>query len=126
MFGIAVIPSVLLALGMAFSPESPRWLVQVLLNMNILYVNCFNVDSPFPLCIYIKGFMVHLQQRKIPQAEQAIIKLYGKTRVTELITDLSASSQGSEEQDAGWFDLFSPRYFKGITPRNHYVFQFIS
>lgn len=125
MFGIAAIPSVLLALGMAFSPESPRWLVQVLLNMNTLYVNCFNVDSPFPLCIYIKGFMVHLQQRKIPQAEQAIIKLYGKSRVTELIADLSASSQGSEEQDAGWFDLFSRRYFKGIKPINHYLFQFI-
>lgn len=29
MFGIAVVPSVLLALGMAISPESPRWLVQV-------------------------------------------------------------------------------------------------
>jgi len=28
MFGIAIIPSVLLALGMAFSPESPRWLYQ--------------------------------------------------------------------------------------------------
>lgn len=28
MFGIAIVPSVLLALGMAFSPESPRWLVQ--------------------------------------------------------------------------------------------------
>ncbi|KAK6927935.1 Major facilitator, sugar transporter-like [Dillenia turbinata] len=28
MFGIAVIPSVLLALGMLFSPESPRWLFQ--------------------------------------------------------------------------------------------------
>jgi hypothetical protein len=29
MFGIAVIPSILLAIGMAFSPESPRWLFQV-------------------------------------------------------------------------------------------------
>ncbi|KAG6382348.1 hypothetical protein SASPL_157986 [Salvia splendens] len=28
MFGVALIPSVLLALGMAFSPESPRWLYQ--------------------------------------------------------------------------------------------------
>lgn len=28
MFGIAIIPSVLLAIGMAFSPESPRWLYQ--------------------------------------------------------------------------------------------------
>ncbi|KAL7090292.1 hypothetical protein ACP275_12G031800 [Erythranthe tilingii] len=28
MFAVAVIPSVLLALGMAFSPESPRWLYQ--------------------------------------------------------------------------------------------------
>jgi len=31
MFGIAVVPSVLLALGMAISPESPRWLYQVFL-----------------------------------------------------------------------------------------------
>jgi hypothetical protein len=29
MFGIAVVPSILLAVGMAFSPESPRWLFQV-------------------------------------------------------------------------------------------------
>lgn len=28
MFGLALIPSVLLAIGMAFSPESPRWLYQ--------------------------------------------------------------------------------------------------
>ncbi|KAI7738248.1 hypothetical protein M8C21_025111 [Ambrosia artemisiifolia] len=82
MFGIAAIPSVLLALGMAFSPESPRWLVQ---------------------------------QRKISQAEQAIRKLYGKNRVTELMEDLSASGQGSEEHDAGWFDLFSSRYFKVVS-----------
>ncbi|KAL8248854.1 hypothetical protein R6Q59_005722 [Mikania micrantha] len=82
MFGIAVIPSILLALGMAFSPESPRWLIQ---------------------------------QRKISQAEQAIRKLYGKNRVTELMEDLSASGQGAEEQDAGWFDLFSSRYFKVVS-----------
>lgn len=31
MFGIAIVPSILLALGMAFSPESPRWLFQVFL-----------------------------------------------------------------------------------------------
>lgn len=31
MFGIATVPSILLALGMAFSPESPRWLFQVFL-----------------------------------------------------------------------------------------------
>jgi len=29
MFGIAAIPSVLLALGMTMCPESPRWLFQV-------------------------------------------------------------------------------------------------
>ncbi|CAA2938398.1 plastidic glucose transporter 4 [Olea europaea subsp. europaea] len=28
MFGVAIIPSILLAFGMAFSPESPRWLYQ--------------------------------------------------------------------------------------------------
>lgn len=81
MFGIAVIPSVLLAIGMAFSPESPRWLVQ---------------------------------HGKISDAEKAIKTLYGEGKVTEVMADLSASNQGSEEQDAGWFDLFSRRYFKGI------------
>lgn len=29
MFAVALVPSILLALGMAFSPESPRWLYQV-------------------------------------------------------------------------------------------------
>ncbi|XP_062099074.1 plastidic glucose transporter 4-like [Humulus lupulus] len=28
MFGISAIPSILLAVGMCFSPESPRWLFQ--------------------------------------------------------------------------------------------------
>ncbi|KAL4568884.1 hypothetical protein LXL04_024501 [Taraxacum kok-saghyz] len=84
MFGIAVIPSVLLALGMTVTPESPRWLVQ---------------------------------QKKLAEAEVAIKKLYGKNKVTEVITDLTASSiEGSEEEeDAGWFDLFSPRYFKVVS-----------
>lgn len=82
MFAISVIPSILLALGMAFSPESPRWLVQ---------------------------------QRKIPQAEKAIKTLYGEGKVAVVMADLSASGQGSEEQDAGWFDLFSGRYFKVVS-----------
>lgn len=29
MFGIAVIPAALLAIGMAYCPESPRWLYKV-------------------------------------------------------------------------------------------------
>ncbi|ESQ41601.1 hypothetical protein EUTSA_v10013176mg [Eutrema salsugineum] len=82
MFGVAVIPSVLLAIGMAFSPESPRWLVQ---------------------------------QGKISQAEKAIKTLYGKERVVELVRDLSTSGQGSSEPEAGWFDLFSSRYWKVVS-----------
>jgi hypothetical protein len=31
MFGISVVPSILLALGMAICPESPRWLYQVVI-----------------------------------------------------------------------------------------------
>ncbi|KAJ4882707.1 Plastidic glucose transporter 4 [Raphanus sativus] len=82
MFGVAVIPSVLLAIGMAFSPESPRWLVQ---------------------------------QGKLTQAEKAIKTLYGKEKVVELVRDLSTSGQGTSEPEAGWFDLFSSRYWKVVS-----------
>ncbi|GJN40639.1 hypothetical protein PR202_gb29886 [Eleusine coracana subsp. coracana] len=82
MFGIAVIPSILLAVGMAFSPESPRWL---------------------------------FQQGKVAQAESAVKRLYGKEKVTEVMYDLRASGQSSSEPEAGWFDLFSKRYWKVVS-----------
>lgn len=82
MFGIAIVPSILLALGMAVSPESPRWLVQ---------------------------------QGKFSQAEAAIKTLYGKDRVVEVMHELKAGGEGSMEQDAGWFDLFSKRYRKVVS-----------
>lgn len=37
MFGIAVVPSVLLVLGMAIAPESPRWLFQVFLQLSGIF-----------------------------------------------------------------------------------------
>lgn len=82
MFGIAVVPSVLLALGMTFSPESPRWLAQ---------------------------------QGKVSEAEKAVKTLYGKERVVEVVRDLSTSGQSSAEPEAGWFDLFSSRYWKVVS-----------
>ncbi|KAK9115946.1 hypothetical protein Sjap_014893 [Stephania japonica] len=82
MFGIAIVPAILMALGMAFSPDSPRWL---------------------------------FQQGKYSQAETAIRKLWGKERVAEVMQDLKASSQGSNEAEAGWLDLFSSRYRKVVS-----------
>nr|GFA64842.1 plastidic glucose transporter 4-like [Tanacetum cinerariifolium] len=55
------------------------------------------------------------EQKKIVEAEKAIKTLYGEGKVAEVMADLSASGQGSEEQDAGWFDLFSKRYFKVVS-----------
>ena len=71
---------------------------------------------------YIIGFennpelgIFTLQQGKIAQAEKAIKTLYGKERVAEVMANLNASGQGSSEPEAGWFDLFSARYWKGTT-----------
>lgn len=36
MFGISMVPAILLAVGMAISPESPRWLYQVTINHKLL------------------------------------------------------------------------------------------
>lgn len=48
----------------------------------------------------------------------AIKTLFGKERVAEVMNDFNAASQGSSEQEAGWFDLFSSRYWKGIRDEN--------
>lgn len=44
----------------------------------------------------------------------SIKRLFGKERVAEVMGTLDASGQGSSEPEAGWFDLFSSRYRKGI------------
>ena len=61
---------------------------------------------------FLKSFSS--QQGKFSQAETAIKTLYGKDRVAEVMHELKAAGQGSTEQDAGWLDLFSKRYRKGI------------
>lgn len=58
--------------------------------------------------------ILYFQQGRISDAEVSIKKLYGKERVAEIMRDLDAAGQGSTELEAGWFDLFSSRYWKGI------------
>ncbi|CAN6445118.1 unnamed protein product [Victoria cruziana] len=82
MFGMAVIPSILMALGMAFCLESPRWL---------------------------------FQQGKTSEAEHSIKLLWGKEKVAGVMNDLRAGTQGSVEQEAGWFELFSKRYWRVVS-----------
>jgi hypothetical protein len=50
MFGISVVPSILLVLGMAICPESPRWLYQVvsLCELNITEQRCICVYNALP------------------------------------------------------------------------------
>lgn len=61
---------------------------------------------------------IALQQGKISEAEQSIRILYGKERVPEVMQDLAVGGQGSAELEAGWFDLFSSRYWKGTCENN--------
>lgn len=57
---------------------------------------------------------INSQQGRISEAQKAIETLYGKERVAVVMLDLTTGSQGSSEPEAGWFDLFSSRYWKGI------------
>lgn len=76
---------------------------------------CLFLGSYHELCgKYAKWGMFLLKQGRISEAEVSIKRLYGKERVAEVMSDLDAASQGSSEPEAGWFDLFSSRYSKGI------------
>jgi len=55
------------------------------------------------------------QQGRVVEAESAIKTLWGKGKVEEVMVELRGSSTGSVEEDAGWLDLFSKRYWKGIS-----------
>jgi hypothetical protein len=144
MFGIAVIPSILLALGMAFSPESPRWLFQVCLSidyssphrlssshvhenttigmhsLHIYECQSTNLQSQIiakaELFLFLFAFPFGwMKQGKIAEAETAIKRLYGKEKVVDVMLELRTGSATSTEPDASWFDLFSKRYWKGTS-----------
>ncbi|KAL0287866.1 UNVERIFIED_CONTAM: Plastidic glucose transporter 4 [Sesamum angustifolium] len=94
MFAFALVPSVLLALGMAFS---------------------LKVRDGFISGIIVLMSHIPVKQGKISEAEVSIKRLFGKERVAEVMSDLDAAAQGSAEPEAGWFDLFSSRYWKVVS-----------
>ena len=55
-----------------------------------------------------------LKHGRIAEAEVSIKRLFGKERVAEVMGDLDAAGRDSSEPEAGWLDLFSNRYRKGI------------
>ena len=63
-----------------------------------------------------------MQQGKIAEAEKSVRTLFGKERVAEVMHDLTTATQGSTEPEAGWFDLFSSRYWKGTPEANLLLF----
>eukprot|EP00252_Welwitschia_mirabilis_P006234 TRINITY_DN17059_c0_g1_i1.p1 TRINITY_DN17059_c0_g1~~TRINITY_DN17059_c0_g1_i1.p1 ORF type:complete len:556 (+),score=75.59 TRINITY_DN17059_c0_g1_i1:196-1863(+) len=56
-----------------------------------------------------------LKQGKTTEAEAAIKTLWGKGKVKEAMQELTVTSSNSSEEDAGWFDLFSKRYWKVVS-----------
>lgn len=73
----------------------------------------YNVKFVFPMFITIVQ-LDELQQGKTSEAENSIKLLWGKEKVAGVMNDLRAGTQGSVEQEAGWFELFSKRYWRGI------------
>lgn len=59
-----------------------------------------------------------LQQGKLFEAKSAVERLFGKERVVEVMNDLDAYSPASTKPKAGWFNLFSNRYWKGTNSEN--------
>lgn len=81
MFAVAAVPAALLFLGMAYAPESPRWL---------------------------------FKQGRKTEAEDAIKRLWGKDKVEEAVAELE-NAGGSSQEEKGWGDLFSSKYFAVVT-----------
>lgn len=82
MFWLAIIPTLALAGGMGWAPESPRWL---------------------------------FKQGKIEAARISVSRLWGKGRTEAAMEELTRSSSETEDStEAGWSDMFSPRYRKVV------------
>lgn len=82
---------------------------------------CLLILAEHSMCFCTSNVLIKcrlsMQQGRISDAETAVRKLWGKSKVESSMAELKAGSVETvkgDSQDAGWGELFGKRYRKGM------------